>query len=256
MKPLTCLAACLLIAAVAQSCASEGFVGPSNLVRLSEFEDSAALTNRYFPGMTGSFYASADKGTPVFGVVQDPADPGSLFIAGAGKERSWSVAVPLEAPGFKVSKAQPLVLQSGDLQRDGVMDLLLVLSVEAADEKGGRSQKRTALYLFELSKKIRLTWYGSLSFDGAMSAACSKAIRQVTRSPQFVVDESAVLRKMVLSFDRSSLSCKGGEGCPDPMDCVRNREEGEQVFVWDAELRLWVPEGASDAMTQVPDVSM
>ena len=154
-SPPTSLFLCSALAvAVAASCGTAQFTGPANMSAMALADDSDALTQRYFPGMKGAFYATGRESAPVFGVVQDAADPGKLYLAGAGKERSWSVAIPLELEGLKVTSAVPVSLQSGDVQKDGVLDLLLVLSVESGDQEKGRTQKRQAMYLFELAKKL------------------------------------------------------------------------------------------------------
>jgi len=247
---------CLAFAMALPACGADRFAGPTNMTTMALADDSDSLTKRYFPGMKGSFYATGRDSAPVFGVVQDPSDPGKIFLAGAGAERSWSAAIPLEIEGMKVTSAVPVTLMSGDVQKDGVLDLLLVVAVDSGDDGTGRTQKREAMYLFELAKKLRLVWYGSLLYEGTRTVACEKGFLRREARPRFQVDDDGMLRKLVLEFDRSSFACEGGEGCAKAQECIRDREEGELVLVWDKDLRLWLPEGATESVLKVPDVSL
>ena len=247
----------LLLAVLVASCGSSGFPAPAGMNSLEALNNSEALTQRFFPGMTGSFYAepAGKEGGPVFGIVRSAKEPGKVFLAGAGKERSWSKDIPLEREGFQIAEVAPVSFFIGDVQKDGVADLFLVLDIKSADAATGAEQERRALYLFELAKQLKLVWYQSLSYEGTYKGKERAGFLRYSAEPAFKVDEDGRLKEIVVSHTRTALSCEGEEKSKE-YECGRERDNDELRLVWDEDLRTYRPAEEKDATLKIPDVSL
>ena len=248
----------LVTAALVAACGSSGFPAPTGMTSLVALDNSKTLTERFFPGMTGRFYAESAgrEGGPVFGIVRGKKEPGKIFLAGAGKERSWSKDIPLEREGFRIAEVEPVHFFIGDVQQDGVADLFLVLDIKSADEKTGRQQERRAVYLYELAKQLKLVWYQSLRYEGTYKGKEGAGFLRYSATPTFKVDDAGRLTEISVSHARTSLSCEPEEKNGEERACGRDRDNDEFRLVWDDDLRTYRTADERDATLKIPDVSL
>ncbi len=246
-----------LAAALVAACGSSGFQAPKGMTALGSLDNSKKLTERFFPGFTGSFYAepAGKEGGPVFGIVRSVKEPGKVFLAGAGKERSWSKDIPLEREGVRIAEVEPVHFFIGDVQQDGLADLFLVLDIKSTDDKSGKEQERRAVYLFELAKQLKLTWYQTLRYEGTFKGGKSAGFLRYNAEPSFKVDDAGRLTEILISHARTSLSCEGAKDS-EKQACARDRNNDEFRLVWDDDLRTYRPAEEKDATLQIPDVSL
>jgi len=240
------------------SCGTVSLDAPAGMEPMSESSQSESLTRKFFPSTTGEFYFSgtAEEGAPIFGVLQDKQDPGKLFLAGAGGDRSWSENVPLECAGLKVVSVEPLALYLGDIRKDGTAELMLVLSSESEDEKGETSQARKAVYLFELAKGLRLVWYQTIALEGERTTPCNEGTINYRAKPAFTMDSKGRLDSIVVQFDDVGKTCRGGGQCGGVYACDKRRDEGTVRLQWDDDLKGFRTKDATEIVIKIPDVTL
>ena len=249
------IAATLLVAA----CSTVPLRAPQDMLLMEEQSDSQGLTEKFFPGHKGYFYADPGAGeeTPIFGVVHDKNDPGKLFLAGASADRSWSESVPLEAAGRRVVSAKPLGLWLGDIRKDGTAEILLILETASEGEKGIVEQKRTAAYLFELSKRVGLLWYQTLAYEGEKETPCLQQKLRFTAQPDFELDEDGRLAAVKVDFAKSDKLCAGGSGCEkEKNECAKDSLAESIRLEWDEQLRTYKIAEAEEVILKIPDVTL
>jgi hypothetical protein len=179
-----------------------------------------------------------------------------VALAGAGRQKSWSEAVPLEGGGVEVTGVVPQQILMGDIHKDGTPEVMLVLEVEAKDAKLGLTQKRVAAYLYELGKNLRLVWYHTLSLSADFASQCASGEVRHEGSATFGADAEGRLAEVAVKFERTVRVCKGGEGCPAGLKCSRTSDDGTLRFVLDKELKTLRLENETEASTRVPDLSV
>ncbi len=250
----TMLAAGLLML----GCGAATISPPAGMEPLAQATDGADLTSRFFPGNEGTFYVlSSLEDGPVIGLISDPGNPGSAFLVGAGAERSWSEALPLEGGHRKITSVRPLQASIGDIRKDGTADIFLVVEIESGPVAGKGRQRRKAAYLYELGKRATLVWYQSISVQGKESADCSSGELDYAAQIEFGGDAEGRLEDIVVTFDQVRKTCRGGSSCEIAKEtCTGGRDSGTVKLSWDDELRTYRKEGASEVVMRIPDVTL
>lgn len=236
-------------------CRTVPALSPPGMVELVASPAGEALTKRYFPGSHGSFFTVATQGGgPVFGLVRDGKDPSRFFLAGIGEERGWSHNIPLESSRVEIEYVEPLKVMLGDLQKDGVPELMLVLGIKSRFKEAEGSQLRTAVYIYHLAKRMGLAFYQSLSLKGARAGECGEESVDYSASLLFPTDDRGICTVIDVSFELLSTKCAYATG-PAP-ECESARNQGTFQLVWDPDLGVFRNPEKTDSLIQVPDVSL
>lgn len=251
--------ALLVLTWLATSCGGAvKFSAPPGMQELSAVGNSDKILKAHYPGKQGAFFTShkATGSAPVYGVVFDLKDPQTAFVAGASETRSWSEPMALEGATLKVSSVVPDKAYMGDLQNDGSPELLFLVTIKSQDKATGTSQERRALYLYTLSKSLSLTWYKSLLVKGEGKQDCGYQSLDYTASPLFVLGKDKNVTGVTVTQARSSVKCVGGDGCKTAQTCEKEKDTATEKLLWDKELGVFVPEGKSEAVVKIPDISL
>jgi hypothetical protein len=247
-----------LLGACGKPAGGPAIVMPSGIETMAESADGASIAQKYFPGMAGRFFhvGGRDEEAPVFGLIHEAKDPGKVFLAGAGSKRSWSEAISLESPDRTVTAVVPETVAIGDLRKDGQTELLLVLTVESQQtgvESGGK-QTRTAAYLFELDKRLRLVWYQTLHLKGQTVKPCGDKTMVYSARPAYRIDAVGRLEAITVTSEEELLTCGKGADCKEERTCSKSEDRASVVLIWDEELHGFAEETATELVLQVPDV--
>jgi len=225
---------------------------------LTELENGDALTAKFFPGHTGTFFG-AEKGgenAPIFGVIQDAKDPGKVFITGAGGQRSWSETIPLEKAGMKIVRLKPLSVHIGDVRKDGTADLVFGLAITSGDAEGTLKQQRTAIYMFELAKQARLVWYQTLDLVGKLEKKCESATLKYKARVSYEMTDEGLLEGITVDSLSQGKKCTQGDGCDQKEHCDKSRDESRIQLKWDEGFKTFGKEGATESVVRIPDVTL
>ncbi|MBM4371830.1 MAG: hypothetical protein FJ098_09260 [Deltaproteobacteria bacterium] len=248
----------LLLGTMIVACGPAGGLqvpGPPGLDSMLRAEASAIT--REFPGYAGSVYALGKDEAHWFGVLTrtGTGDGPEHLLVGIGPRRTWSEALTLEAGDREVTAVEVPAAWLGDLQKDGVPDLVLHLRVTSKQQESGRTQVRDSVRVYGLGQDLHLAWVRTVGLVGSLEEGCRRLTYDHRATPSWTGDAMGGVHAIRVHARTTLETCAPvARDCSGPVICGMDSTEEVHQYVWDADLSGFRAEDAKEVRFTIPDV--